>query len=335
MTKKVLNSIIAIIGLTFLFWVGLNILVESPNNNPFGSKTFVIEEGQGVTQIIDSLKKQGFSSKDFTAKIFVVLSGARKNFKPGEYHLSTDMSLKKIISILTAGKEVRQEISITILEGWKKEEIAEYLESKELFKATDFLKIVEDTPNLDYEILKYKPKSASLEGFLYPDTYKVYVDSTPEEVVRKMLDNFEYKVTSDLLAEVKAQKKDFYHILTLASIVEKEMFGYENRQIVANIFWKRIGDNYPLQSDATVNYITNKGTTRPSIDDTVIENPYNTYQIIGLPPTPISNPSIESIKAVIYPQSTPYYFFLTTPTNEIIFSRNHEEHIMNRNKYLD
>jgi len=328
---KLLIGVIIMFG-AFLFVI--NILVEAPNNNPYGSKKFVIEEGEGVTDIIGNLKNEGFTNKAFTFKAYVIMKGLRTKFLPGEYNLTTNMSLKEIVAVLTTDNNVREEVTITILEGWKKEEIAKYLEGKELFTAKDFLKVVEDTPNFDYNFLSTKPKSASLEGFLYPDTYIVYKDSTPEDVVLKMLNNFDRKYDQELRAEVKRQGKDFYEILTLASIVEKEMFGAENRKIVAGIFWNRIADSYPLQSDATVNYITQKGTTRPSLDDTKLENPYNTYQNAGLPPTPISNPSIEAIRATIYPKETNYYFFLTTPSNEIIYSRNHEEHIINRNKYL-
>ncbi|HCC23773.1 TPA: endolytic transglycosylase MltG [Candidatus Falkowbacteria bacterium] len=327
--------ILGLLAVFVVFWFGLNIMIEAPNNNPFGSKKLIVDEGMGVGDIAERLKNEGFTKKDFIFKTYVLLRGLRAEFHPGEYQLETNMNLKEIITILTDERTVRDEVSITIIEGWKNVEIAEYLESKVLFSAEDFLHVANETPNFDYNFLGFKPRTVGLEGFLYPDTYVVYTDSTPEDVIIKMLDNFERKLDAEVMKEIGRQKRDLYEVLTLASIVEKEMFGYENRQIVAGIFWERLGDNYPLQSDATVNYITRKGTTRPSLDDTKIENPYNTYQVIGLPPTPICNPSIEAIRAVVYPKETDYYFFLTTPNNKIIFSRNHEEHIANRIKYLD
>lgn len=149
-----------------------------------------------------------------------------------------------------------------------------------------------------------------------------------------MLRNFDDKLTPEMRAEIKKQGRTVYQVLTLASIVEKEMFGYESRRQVAGVFYNRLKIGMPLQSDATVNYITGKGMTRPTIADTKIDNRYNTYKYYGLPPGPICNPSIESIKAVIYPASNNYLYFLTTPDNQIIFSKTMDEHLKNQYKYF-
>jgi UPF0755 protein len=135
--------------------------------------------------------------------------------------------------------------------------------------------------------------------------------------------------------EIKKQKKTIFEVLTLASIVEKEMHGYENRRVVAGVFYNRLKIGMPLQSDVTVNYITKKGMTRPTIVDTKINNPYNTYVNKGLPLGPVCNPSIESIKAVIYPADTDYMFFLTNAKEQIIFSKTYDEHLRNINKHLN
>jgi len=316
-------------------WVYFNLQLEKPNNNPFGDKNFVIEQGQGVEKIADQLHQEGFLEEPFYFKVYVGLKKLQSKFIEDEYVLNTTMSIKEIVRELTKEKPKRQEVKITILEGWNNNEIAEYLAQQNLFSKQEFVEYITTANDFDFEFLADKPQTADLEGFLYPDTYLVYADAIPSDVVGKMLVNFDNKLTDEMRQDIEKQGKTIYEVITLASIVEKEMYGYENRQIVADIFWQRLRDNYPLQSDATVNYITKKGTTRPNLDDTKIDNPYNTYQNFGLPPGPISNPSIEAIKAVIYPKQTDYYFFLTTPDNEIIFSRNHQEHIDNRAKYLD
>lgn len=143
------------------------------------------------------------------------------------------------------------------------------------------------------------------------------------------------KLTDDDLALIKKSDYSFYEILTLASIVEKEVASKSDRAVVAGIFLSRLADSYPFQSDATVNYVTGKKTTTPSFADTKIQNDYNTYQNIGLPPTPISNPSISAIEAVLKPKKTEYYFFLTTPPpeNATVFSKTYEEHLKNKAKY--
>ena len=187
----------------------------------------------------------------------------------------------------------------------------------------------------DWSFLIDRPKGASLEGYLYPDTYRVYKQTDLEAIVEKMLNNFDAKLTTEMRDEIKKQKKTIFEVLTLASIVEKEMYGYENRRVVAGIFYNRLKVGMPLQSDVTVNYITKKGTTRPSLDDTHIDNPYNTYVNKGLPPGPVCNPSIEAIKAVIYPADTDYMYFLTNEKEQIIFSKTYEEHLRNINKHLN
>lgn len=329
-----LNVIIII--LAFIIIISFFIFrIEQKNDNPYGDKIFTIVEGESVTQIATKLENEGFIKKPFYFKAYVALKGLKNNFYAGDYKLNTKMSIVDLVKVLTAKKTAKKELKITIIEGWTKEKIADYLETQGMFRAADFLAYLDSNPNLDYEFLRDKPSSATLEGYLYPDTYFVYQDATPAEVVTKMLDNFDSKLTKEMREEIYKQGKTIFEILTLSSIVEKEMFGYENRQIVAGIFWQRLKDHYPLQSDATVNYITKKGTTRPSFADTKIENPYNTYKNVGLPPGPICNPSIEAIKATIYPKMTDYYFFLTTKDNQIIFSRNLDEHLNNINKYLD
>jgi UPF0755 protein len=333
--KTAFSCLIVILIIIVAGWIILNLQFERPNDNPFGNKVFIIEEGQGVEAIAEELKAEGFLENPFYFKVYVALKNLRAKFKVGEYQLDTSMSIKELVKELTKDEPIRQEVKVTVLEGWNNQEIAEYLESLELFTQDEFLDYIQDNQEFDYEFLQARPKNASLEGYLYPDTYLVYEDAEPMDLVAKMLKNFDNKLTDQMRQDIEDQGKDLFDILTLASIVEKEMFGFENRQIVADIFWQRIEDNYPLQSDATVNYITKKGTTRPSIKDTEIDNPYNTYRYKGLPPGPICNPSIEAIKAVIYPQDTDYYFFLTTPDNEIIFSKTHEEHILNRQKYFD
>jgi UPF0755 protein len=314
----------------------LNFQFTRANDNPFGAKSFKVAKGDGVKTIAARLQSEGFLTSPFYFKAYVALKGLRAEFHEGEFDLATNLSLRDLARILTAsGSTIKREIKLTIPEGWNAAQIGAYCEKQGLFSAKDFLAYINDfSDTASWTFLGDMPKSASLEGYLFPDTYIVYANAKPADLVVKMLKNFDDKMTNEWRTEIYRQKKTIFQVVTMASIVEKEMFGYENRRLVAGIFWKRLADHYPLQSDATVNYFTSAGVTRPSLEQLKIDNKYNTYKYAGLPPGPIANPSAEAIRAAIYSATSPYYFFLTTPDNQIIFSRTLAEHIKNRNKYL-
>ncbi|KKQ79397.1 MAG: hypothetical protein UT02_C0037G0008 [Parcubacteria group bacterium GW2011_GWC2_38_7] len=341
--RKILSWLMVLAILFIVFLVLLNVQVALNNDNQFGQKEFVIEPGQGVRTIGKNLFDNGIIRSKFWFNVYVFIKGEKTSFYDGTFSLKTNTSIKDVINELLNQRETK-EIEIKILEGWNLLDIDEYLSNQQVLKSGEFLdycdsikgnKLLQLSVENDWPLLREKPVNASLEGFLYPDTYRIYKQTSAEEIFHKMVDNFHLKFDQSLRDEVKKQDRDVYQILTLASIVEKEMYGYENRQKVADVFLKRLNIGMALQSDATLNYITKKGTVRPSLEDTKTDSLYNTYKYPGLPPTPICNPSIEAIRAVVYPQANPYWYFLTTPDNEIIFSKDHDEHIRNVNKYLN
>lgn len=282
------------------------------------AQTFVIEKGQGLSEIAHNLAQQKIIKRPLGFEIYAIWTGDYNKLLAGKFFLPQKISIKDLMRILTNEKFMQLETEITIIEGWNKNEIADYLEQKQLVDKKTFLKAVDD-----------------LEGFLYPDTYRIYQATTADEIIKKMLDNFNAKLTTDLRAKIEQQHKTILQILTMASIIEKEMTGLENRKIASGIFWKRIQQGIPLQSDATINYITQKGMIQPNYADLEIENPYNTYKNYGLPPGPICNPGIDAIIAAIEPTASPYYYFLTTKTGEVIFSKTYEGHLKNKQKYLN
>jgi len=150
----------------------------------------------------------------------------------------------------------------------------------------------------------------------------------------KMLANFDEKITPDLRKEITKQKKTIFEIITMASLIEKEVAMDEDRAIVSGILWKRIKLGIPLQVDATITYITGKNNTKISLNDTKINSPYNTYKYRGLPPGPIANPGIAAIRAAIFPKSSPYLFYLSAPDGRTIFSKTLEEHNTAKTRYL-
>ncbi len=237
--------------------------------------------------------------------------------------------------------EKAQETKITLIEGWTLNDITEYLDKSGLVSKADFSTALKNFNTSNYPLINTKPKTAGLEGFLFPDTYLVAKDLAIQEslsniIIKKLLKNFEIKFTPEMVAQAGMKKMSIFEIITLASIVEKESGrNQEDRLLIAGVFYNRLKAGVALQSDATVNYITNKKTPSISLADTELDSPYNTYKYKGLPPGPISNPGLNSVMAALYPKETDYFYFLTNPeNNRAIFSKTFEEHIQNKQKYL-
>lgn len=234
---------------------------------------------------------------------------------------------------------VRKENKVTIIEGWRLKDIAADLAKDGIVSEEEFM-VAADIKNWRgrYEFLN-DSKIKSLEGFLYPDTYNFFEEATASDIIKKLLDEFDHKVTDKMRADLKSQKRSLYDAVILASILEREISNKPahdgERDIVADIFWSRIKIGMGLQSDATVNYITGKTSTRPTLKDLEIDSPYNTYKYRGLPPGPINNPSLASIKSAIYPQASDYLYFLTDESGKAYFARTYAEHQANIRKYLD
>jgi len=306
---------------------------------------FNIEKGDGVKKIARNLKKGRVINSTFVFEIFVWLTGTQKFFQPGDYNLKPGSDVSSLVKEMTAINV--KEVSFTIIEGWTSKEIAEYLANKGLIKDAKKLYGLIGVPGTDYrkqkvgfqgswnyDFLRDKPHYISLEGYIYPDTYRVLAEADVGGLIVRALDNFNKKLTESLRAEIKRQGKTIFEVITLASIVEKEVSGYENRRMVADVFLKRLTAGMPLESDATINYITGKGMARPLYGDLKVESPYNTYKYKGLPLGPISNPGIEAIQAVVYPAPNPYYYFLTDDKGRVYYGKTYAEHLKNKAKYL-
>lgn len=226
-------------------------------------------------------------------------------------------------------RPVREEISMTIIEGWNTQDITKALEDKGVdVQPSDFFadRFVVDAP-----FLNALPLNATLEGYLFPETYRVWKDELPDALFKKQLETFSER-TQGFEEEAKKQGRSLNDVVILASIVEREVSAQTDRSIVAGIFMNRLKAGIPLQSDATVNYVTGAGRTRPTLDDLKSDSLYNTYRHAGLPPGPISNPSEASLQAALHPAVTPYHYFLTDPEGKIYFAKTLNEHIKNRNK---
>jgi len=257
-----------------------------------------------------------------------------------------------------------EQVKLTVPEGKTAVDIAELLDEKGLVKKETFLAAQTAFSSEKFPWLAVRPKNTGLEGFLFPDTYFFNKSTSPDQVIIKMLDNFAAKFNSvkkltnenqtfiiptyeSLTLAARGQGLSLYQVLTLASIVEKETGSKPNesatqkqqrldteRKIVAGIFYNRLLAGKALESDATLNYITKNNNPSLNAAELQINSPYNTYKYAGLPPTPICNPSLSSIQAVLNPAKTDYfYFFHVQSTGEAIFSKTFAEHVRKKLRY--
>ena len=342
-TKVIIYFSLVFLGLTFHIWREINL-----SNTAFlEDDLFIVESGWSLFDTSEALEESNLIKSKELFNICVLFSGSQKGLQAGTYNLNPSMSIANIAQKIITGKTVKQEI--TIPEGWNLRDIGWYLENKGMFQAEELFELVgfpaidysktSDLPELkdfssDYDFLTTKPQNLSLEGYLFPDTYEIEKDSSLEVIVKKMLLNFNTKLNQELRGEIEKQRKTIFDIIVMASLLEKEVRGIEDKKIVSGILWKRLENYFPLQVDATIAYITSKKTTQISITETKTESPYNTYKYLGLPVGPICNPGIESIEAAIYPESNEYWYYLSTPEGENIFSKTLLDHNIAKAKYL-
>jgi len=294
---------------------------------------FVIEPGQGFNQISNNLKAAGLVENQLIFETYVWLIDREDAFIAGEHQLNKKMTSRQLVRTLTSGSTVDSEIKITILEGWRCDQIGEYLASRGLATKEEFLAAIAlERWQADYDFLA-DVETDKVEGFLFPDTYRVFADASVDQIIAKMLANFDQRLGDDLLAEIDRQGKTVFEIVNLASIVQKES-PIDDMPMVADVFLKRLEAGIGLQSDATINYITGKKDLRPTLADLEIDSPYNTYKYRGLPPGPIASPGLAAIKAVVYPQANDYYYFLNSD-GQTYFARTYQEHLENISRYLD
>jgi UPF0755 protein len=233
----------------------------------------------------------------------------------------------------------RKESQITLIEGWTVDQMGEYLAAEKGVKASSTIALIGRSANRapfdlrlrqEYSFLRSLPADRSLEGYLFPDTYRVFDDELPEGLVRKQLDEFQSRFGSTTLT-TSAPLKNLDQIIILASIVEKEVQTLKDKKIVAGIFQKRMKDGIALQSDATLNYALGSGA-RADRGALASITPYNSYKYRGLPPSPICNPGADAIEAVLHPTITNYRYFLTTPEGRVLYAATLEQHAVNRRK---
>lgn len=299
-----------------------------------GEKEFVIVPGESVGEITLNLIEQEIIYSEFTFKFYVWLKGWQSSIQAGTYVL-TPMSIADVAKTLAVGK-VDNEISLKLIEGWTMKDMAEYLVEEGVIESTDIFLNTAKAENFTDEFKFLEEVSTRpLEGFLFPDTYRVFKDSSVVDIITRQLENFDQKLTSAMRTEIRAQGKTVYEVLIMASIIEAEVQTDEDRKLVSGVLWKRLDVDMPLQVDSSLKYIIGKQNRNAlTFEELEIDSLYNTYKYKGLPPTPINNPGGTAIRAAIYPKSSDFWFYLSDKEGNTHFAETGVEHEKNIKKYL-
>jgi UPF0755 protein len=336
-------------GLIILLWIAFFVFQSKAYNSRKSdsnvTQIFEISKNQGAMEVGSNLEKNGLIKSKYYFYYHIKKENLASQIKAGEYELSPNMKISEIVNKIIKGEIKEEYQKLVVPEGFTNAKIVARLEKIDKKIAQEFDKIVSCEYPADslfscekivqkYSFLENLPAGVDIEGYLFPDTYFIYPEDDALKLVEKFLDNFQSKIKD--LYDIKAEnnERNLHQILTLASIVEKEVRSKDDMKTVAGIFWKRAEDEYLLQSCATLAYILGEDKTQYSYEDTQIESNYNTYLYPGLPPGPVSNPGINAIQASINPEENDYYYFLSDPkTGETIFSKTLDEHNLNKVKY--
>jgi len=305
---------------------------------------FTVSPGETAAQIADRLEQEGLITDADLFRLYIRHEGIDARLEAGEFELSPGMTIPEIAQALLQARA--REVVVTIPEGLRAEEVAELLEQAEVTDGDAFLALVRsgDLSSVGlsgYDFLTDRPEGASLEGYLFPDTYRFPVNAQPAEILRIFLDNFDRRVTPELRQEAAARGLSLYTVLTLASIVERETALPEERPIVASVYFNRLAKGMHLNADPTVQYAmgyqpdTGQWWKSPVTLEEYrsVISPYNTYLNPGLPPGPICSPGLSAIEAVIRPADTDYLYFVATGDGGHVFARTLEEHQANIKRY--
>jgi len=272
---------------------------------------FVIEPGESVLSISERLQSAGLIRSASTFRIYLAWTGMDTYIQTGMYRLSPSLTAQSIAGMLQT--TTMTEVTFTVLPGWRMEEIAAALPTSGLNITPEAFLAAASAPALLTDIL---PAGASAEGFLYPDTYILPRDTTADQLVSVLLQQFSASLTPELRDGFAANGLTVYQAVTLASILEREAMVDDEMPTIASVFYNRLAIGMLLQTDPTIQYAigynTAQGTwwTNPlSAEDLQFDSPYNTYLYPGLPPGPIANPGLAALTAVAFPAQTPYYYF--------------------------
>ncbi len=328
-------TLLLILILSMLFGLTSSCFLDTgkPDNNIGVTKGIevevVIAEGMTLDQIAAVLQDSQVVDKGFMFRLYVQQKGKEKSLVPGTYSLLTGSEYGKVMDELSSGHVIIT-FKVAIPEGYIITDIVERFSSELPFIDRDEMLLAVNADNYDYD---YIENGESLEGYLFPKTYEVTMDYNAYDIVDMMLAQYRYE-TGDL-DYTDSEDKGFskYDILKIASMIEREAYIPEERELISAVIHNRLNIGMPLGIDATLTYFLEKWDEPLTISDLETDTGFNTRLHAGLPPTPISNPGLAAIAAAIKPADVDYLYFVVTnsQTHEHSFTNNYDEHIKNIN----
>lgn len=316
--KKKLLITAAVSGSLFFSLLLFQLLIPLP----VGIKNTEIEIPKGATfrQVADILSDHNLLRNKTLFLVLGRITGIERTVRAGYYSLYESMNTLDLLSALSKGQIIEYEI--TVIEGDSLWEIADKLSGKGIVSRNDFLKLSEDRRILTAHTID----APSVEGYLFPDTYKIPKGMIPEDVLRMMITRMREKFTDELAERAGALGLSEREVLTLASIIEKEAASDHERSLISAVYHNRLRRGIPLQADPTAIYGVKSSREKITAADLRNNTPYNTYVIRGLPPGPIASPGMKSITAALNPAYVPYIYFVSNNDGTHQFSVTALEH---------
>lgn len=314
--------------------IGRNWLVPA-NANDTQIVEVEIPEGTPVSTMGDILEEQGLIRSSSAFSLLVRVQGAAANLQAGVHDLSPSMTMPEIVAALQEGAEEAGMLKVTVNEGLTVDQIAEVVADSTSYSAEDFLNLMSNQEFLAQLVQQYPILTDSynnpnvryvLEGYLFPATYDVAQGETLESLVTQMVDKTN-EVLSKYQADIDASSYSLQDIMSIASLVEKEGQTTEDRKLIAGVFYNRLEQGMPIQSDISVLYALGTHKEMVTYDDLEVDSPYNLYTNAGLPPGPMNSPSEDAIAAALEPTDNDYlYFYANLKTGEVFYTDNYEQH---------
>ena len=284
------------------------------NKEPL-TASVTITEGESLGDVTAELKEKGLVKYGYLFQLFASFTHKAEKITAGSYELSTVMDYSALLNNISSTSAYRETVTVTIPEGYTVEEIFKLMENKGVCSYNDLLKVAQEE-TFDFDFLKdvKTSKEKRLEGYLFPDTYEFYKGADAKHVINTMLKNFDDRFDSKMEAEMQLLGYSKNDIIIMASIIEKETDGSDQRNI-ASVIQNRLKNTWAtpkgyLQVDSTIQYLLKERKEKLTDKDLEIDSPYNTYKNPGLPIGPICNPGLTAIEAALEPNKTNYYYFM-------------------------
>ena len=323
---RILLALLAAVGLAGVAVAGALFHLTSPVDPSAPSRTFVVVPGSTLGQVARALEDEGVVRSH---RVITTLGRYRdldRHLRAGEYELSPAMSPFEILALFAEGRVKTYELVLP--EGITAAEIARRLAAQGLADPAQFLAFVREPGSAE----TLGVQGPGLEGYLFPETYRLPRGLPPEEIARTLVAQFQ-RVWDGLASEAQARGLAQRDVVTIASIVEKETALPSERPLVASVYWNRLARHMRLEADPTVIYGIpdfDGNLRRADLEDE--RNPYNTYRIEGLPPGPIANPGAASLRAAVEPEQTDYLFFVSRNDGSHVFTRRYQDHVREVNR---